>query len=379
VNGSPRPIRVSRRESLPTIGDDVSRKPKRRFGGIFFLLLLIVAGTGFLAWQHYSSFANRPLPGIATGSSVVVERGDSLPVVLRKLREAGVETGEPIEWRALAHQLHAAGKLQVGEYPLDPKTSPRELLVAMRDGKVIQRRFTIVEGWNIRELRAALARAKPLVQETAQLDDAALMKTLGHPGQHPEGRFLPETYLYTAGDSDLDVLRRAHGAMEKALAWAWERRHKDSVLKTPDEMLTLASIVEKETGVASERPQIAGLFERRLKVGMLLQTDPTVIYGMGSNYNGNIRKSDLQTDTPYNTYKRAGLPPTPIAMPGKDALEAVANPAPGEALYFVAIGDGSGRHLFARTLVEHQANVTRYLKNYRAQQGRVAAPAAEKQ
>ena len=357
----------------------MSRKPKRRYGGIFFLLLLIAAGAGYFAWQHYSSFANRPMPGIATGSSVVVEPGDSLPAVLRKLRAAGVETGESIEWRVLARQLQAAGKLQVGEYPLDPKTSPRELLVAMRDGKVIQRRFTIVEGWNIRELRAALARAKPLAHETLQLDDAALMRTLGHPGQHPEGRFLPETYLYTAGDSDLDVLRRAHEAMEKALSSAWERRHKDSVLKTPDEMLTLASIVEKETGVASERPQIAGLFERRLKIGMLLQTDPTVIYGMGSNYNGNIRKSDLQTDTPYNTYKRAGLPPTPIAMPGKDALEAVANPAPGEALYFVAIGDGSGRHLFARTLAEHQANVGRYLKNYRAQQGGAVAPAAEKQ
>ena len=357
----------------------MSRKPKRRFGGIFLLLLLIAGGAGFLAWQHYDSFANRPMPGIAAGASVVVEPGDSLPAVLRKLRSAGIDTGESIEWRALARQLRAAGKLQVGEYPLDPKTSPRELLVAMRDGKVIQRRFTIVEGWNIRELRAALARAKPLAQETAQLDDAALMKMLGHPGQHPEGRFLPETYLYTAGDSDLDVLGRAHDAMAKTLASAWERRHKDTVLKTSDEMLTLASIVEKETGVASERPQIAGLFERRLKIGMLLQTDPTVIYGMGSNYNGNIRKSDLQADTPYNTYTRPGLPPTPIAMPGKDALEAVANPAPGEALYFVAVGDGSGRHLFARTLAEHQANVGRYLRNYRAQQGGAPAPAAEKQ
>jgi len=357
----------------------VSRKPKRRLGGIFFLLLLVAAGAGFLAWQHYDSFASRPMPGIAAGTSVIVEPGDTLPAVLRKLRAAGIETGESIEWRALARQLRAAGRLQVGEYPLDQETSPRDLLLAMRDGKVIQRRFTIVEGWNIRELRAALARATPLAQEAAQLDDAELMKTLGHTGQHPEGRFLPETYLYTAGDSDLDVLRRAHDAMEKALASAWQRRSKDTVLKSPDEMLTLASIVEKETGVAAERPQIAGLFERRLKIGMLLQTDPTVIYGMGSNYNGNIRKSDLQADTPYNTYKRAGLPPTPIAMPGRDALEAVANPAPGEALYFVAIGDGSGRHLFARTLAEHQANVARYLKNYRAQRAGVAAPVAEKQ
>jgi UPF0755 protein len=356
----------------------VSRKPKRRFGGFFLLFLLIVAGAGYWAWQRYTSFAYRPLPGIEVGASVVVESGDSLPTVLRKLRDAGVEIGEPIQWRVLARQLRAAGKMQVGEYPLDPRTTPRELLVAMRDGKVVQRRFTIVEGWNIRELRAALARAKPLRQETAQLDDAALMKALGHGGQHPEGRFLPETYLYTSGDSDLEVLRRAHDAMDKALASAWAQRQKDTVLKTPEEMLTLASIVEKETGVASERPQIAGLFERRLRIGMLLQTDPTVIYGMGSTYSGNIRKGDLRADTPYNTYTRAGLPPTPIAMPGEAALNAVANPAPGEALFFVAVGDGSGRHLFARTLAEHQANVNRYLKNYRAQQG-ASAPAAEKQ
>jgi UPF0755 protein len=356
----------------------VSRKPKRRFGGFFLLLLLVIAGTGYWAWQRYTGFAYRPMPGIAEGASVIVKSGDSLPIVLRKLRDAGVETGDSLQWRVLARQLQAAGKLQVGEYPLDQNTTPRELLIAMRDGKVIQRRFTIVEGWNIRELRAALARAKPLKQESAQLDDAALMKALDHAGQHPEGRFLPETYLYTAGDSDLDILRRANDAMDKALAAAWEQRHKDSALKTPDEMLTLASIVEKETGIASERPQIAGLFERRLRIGMRLQTDPTVIYGMGSAYNGNIRKSDLLADTPYNTYTRAGLPPTPIAMPGVDALQAVANPAVGDALYFVAVGDGSGRHLFARTLDEHQANVGRYLKNYRAQQG-VSAPATEKQ
>lgn len=356
----------------------MSRKPKRRFGGFFLLVLLIAAGTGYWAWERYTSFANRPLRGIEAGASIVVESGDSLPTVLRKLRDAGIETGEPVQWRVLARQLRTAGKMQVGEYPLDPTTTPRELLIAMRDGKVVQRRFTIVEGWNIRELRAALSRAKPLKQETAQLDDAALMKALGHAGQHPEGRFLPETYLYTAGDSDLEVLRRAHDAMARALASAWQHRQKDTVLNSPEEMLTLASIVEKETGIASERPQIAGLFVRRLQLGMRLETDPTVIYGMGSSYAGNIRKSDLQADTPYNTYKRVGLPPTPIAMPGVAALEAVANPAPGEALFFVAIGDGSGRHLFARTYAEHQANVSRYLKNYRAQQG-ASAPAAEKQ
>lgn len=355
----------------------MSRTRKRRFGGFFFLLLLVVAGLAFWGWQRYAGFARAPMAGIEAGDSLVVERGDALPSVLRKLRAAGIDPGEPLQWRVLAHELGAAGRLQVGEYPLDPRTSPRELLVAMRDGKVVQRRFTLVEGWNIRDLRAALARARPLRQETASLDDAAVMKALGRPGQHPEGRFLPETYLYTSGDSDLDVLRRAHRAMEKALAEAWAQRHAGSVLKTPDEMLTLASIVEKETGIASERPQIAGLFERRLGLGMKLETDPTVIYGMGAAYAGNIRKADLRADTPYNTYVRAGLPPTPIAMPGTDALRAVANPAPGDALFFVAVGDGSGRHLFARTYAEHQANVGRYLRNYRA--ARRSAAASEQQ
>lgn len=358
----------------------MGRTRKRRFGCFFFLLVLIaVSAAAFWAWQRYAGFAHRPLPGIEAGESVVVKPGDSLQSVLRKLREAGIDTGEAIEWRLLARQLGAAGRLQVGEYTLDPKTTPRELLIAMRDGKVVQRRFTIVEGWNIRELRAALARAKPLVQETVQLSDAAMMKALGRPGEHPEGRFLPETYAYTSGDSDLDILKRAHAEMEKALAQAWEQRHRDSVLKSPYEMLILASIVEKETGIASERPQIAGLFERRLRIGMLLQTDPTVIYGLGSNYDGNIRKRDLRADTPYNTYTRRGLPPTPIAMPGVDALQAVANPAPGDALYFVATGDGTGRHLFARTLTEHQANVNRYLRNYRAARQAEVRASAEAQ
>lgn len=356
----------------------MSRSRKSRFGCLLFLVLFAALGaSAFWAWQRYTDFADAPMAGLEAGETLMVERGDSLPVVVHKLRGAGVQTGEQIEWRVLARQLGAAGRLQVGEYALEPGTSPRDLLIAMRDGKVLRHRFTLVDGWNIRELRAALARATPLQQEGATLDDAALMKALGHPGQHPEGRFLPETYLYTRGDSDLDVLKRAHVAMAKALAAAWEQRHPGSVLKTPDEMLILASIVEKETGVASERPQIAGLFERRLKIGMLLQTDPTVIYGIGANYDGNIRKRDLLMDTPYNTYTRAGLPPTPIAMPGTGALEAVANPAPGEALYFVAAGDGSGRHLFARTLAEHQANVRTYIQRYRQTQRTPEVPVTE--
>ncbi len=349
----------------------MTRKRKRHYGVLFLLLMMAAGASAFWVWQRYAGFADAPLSGIEAGESVVIDRGDSLPVVLRKLREIGVSDGEVLEWRVLARQLRADGKLQVGEYALEPGMSPRELLKAMRDGKVVQRRFTIVEGWNIRELRAALA-ATPLKQDVAGLDDAALMKALGRPGQHPEGRFLPETYQYTRGDSDLDVLKRANAALDKALAAAWAKRRADTVLKTPEEMLVLASIVEKETGIASERPQIAGLFLQRLRIGMRLQTDPTVIYGIGPNYDGNIRKRDLLADTPYNTYRRTGLPPTPIAMPGVDALDAVARPAPSEFLYFVAAGDGSGRHLFARTLPEHQANVRAYLQKYRATQSQGA-------
>ncbi len=191
------------------------------------------------------------------------------------------------------------------------------------------------------------------------------MAKLGQPGQHPEGRFLPETYLYQRGDTDLQVLRRAHAAMDKALAEAWDARAKDLPLQSPEQALILASIVEKETGLAAERPQIAGVFVRRLQLGMKLQTDPSVIYGIGSAYDGNIRKRDLETDTPYNTYTRTGLTPTPIAMPGRDALRAATNPAPGDSLYFVAIGDGSGAHAFSANYAEHNAAVARYLQRLR--------------
>ena len=342
-----------------------------------FVLVVLAAGiAGGWLWQRYASFADQPMSGIEPGETLVVVRGDSLPRVVARLREAGIREGHRLEWQVLARELGAAGRIQVGEYALAPGMTPRTLLEHLRDGDVIGHRFTIVEGWNIRDLRAALAKATPLEHEISEMDDAALMRALGHAGQHPEGRFLPETYVYTRGDSDLDILRRAHAGMQQALQRAWDARDPGTVLKTPDDMLVLASIVEKETGLAAERPRIAGLFLRRLELGMRLETDPTVIYGMGPAYAGNIRKRDQQTDTPYNTYVRAGLPPTPIAMPGAAALDAVANPAPGKALFFVAIGDGSGRHLFAETYAEHQANVRRYLGNYRqARQAREAAEA----
>ena len=344
---------------------------RRMAGGILVRLVLVLAlaGAAVAAWQWvgYQRFADAPMPGVAADASLVVARGDSLDKVLRKLDEQGIDTGQRLHWQALARQTGAAGKLQVGEYALAQAESPRALLVAMRDGKVVRRMFTIVEGWNIRDLRAALAKAPLLEQETAGLDDAALMAALGQAGQHPEGRFLPETYAWVRGDSDLDILRRAHADMATALDEAWAGRAQGLPLKDKEEALVLASIVEKETGIAEERPQIAGVFVRRLKIGMRLQTDPTVIYGMGEAYSGNIRRSDLTTDTPYNTYLRAGLTPTPIAMPGKAALRAATRPVDGNTLYFVAVGDGSGRHVFSASLGEHNAAVRDYVQRYRAQ------------
>jgi UPF0755 protein len=342
---------------------------KRAFGVLFVFSALLAGTLAYWGYTRYSGFADQPLAGLEAGDSVVVERGDSFQRVLARLREAGVADGHELEWQALARQLGAAGKIQVGEYALDPGTTPRDLLVRMRDGKIVSHRFTIVEGWNIRELRAALARATPLRQSIADLDDGALMAAIGREGVHPEGRFLPETYQYTGADSDLDLLKRANADLEKALDAAWGARADGLPLMDREEALVLASIVEKETGIAEERGRIAGVFTRRLQRDMRLQTDPTVIYGLGAAYDGNIRRRDLETDTPYNTYTRDGLPPTPIAMPGMDALRAATQPAPGDTLYFVAVGDGSGRHVFSRTYAEHNAAVREYVQRYRAQFG----------
>ena len=341
----------------------------RKLGCLRIVLLLVLALLLLAAvligwgWQAQKAFSGQVLQPRA--ESVIIEPGDSFSRVLAKLRAAGIDNGRDQQWQLLARQLDAAGKLKVGEYDLTQPLTVSELLLRMRNGKVVQHRLTIVEGWNIRQLRAALARATPLEQTTTELDDAALMAALGFEGQHPEGRFLPETYVYQRGDSDLDVLRRAHKAMAQALEQAWQGRAEGLPLDSPYELLTLASIIEKETGLAAERPQIAGVFVRRLKLGMRLQTDPTVIYGLGSAYDGNIRKVDLTTDTPYNTYTRSGLTPSPIAMPGRAALEAAAHPAEGDALYFVAIGDGSGGHVFSATYAQHQVAVAGYLQRLR--------------
>ncbi len=349
--------------------EPVKRRRWRGPGLILLLLVLALGAAALFLYQRYAAFADGPLTGVDADQTVVVERGDSFQRVLAKLREVGVVEGHELEWRVLGRQLGADARIQVGEYPLDPTLTPRELLLRLRDGRVIHHRFTIVEGWNIRELRAALARAEPLVQTIGDLDDAALMAALDREGVHPEGRFLPETYLYTRGDRDVDLLRRANGALETALDHAWETRAAGLALEDREQALIMASIIEKETGVADERPEISGVFNRRLQVGMRLQTDPTVIYGMGTAYEGNIRRRDLQTDTPYNTYTRDGLPPTPIAMAGRAALEAATHPADGDTLYFVAVGDGSGRHVFSRTYAEHNVAVRAYVRRYRARFG----------
>jgi UPF0755 protein len=340
----------------------------------FFLLLVLAAGAAFWLWQGHRGFGDTALDGVTPGSTVEVARGDAFPTVLRKLRAQGVTQGSDLQWRLLARETDTASQLKVGEYALEPTLTPRELLKRMREGRTLQYRFTLVEGWNIRQLRAALRTATPLQQKTADLSDAELMAALGHDGQHPEGRFLPETYVYTRSESDLDVLKRAYAAMEKAVDAAWTARAVDIPLQSAEEALILASIIEKETGIAEERPAIAGVFARRLRLGMPLQTDPTVIYGIGSSYDGNIRRRDLTTDTPYNTYTRRGLTPTPIAMPGADALKAAVNPADGNTLFFVAVGDGSGRHIFSATLAEHNAAVARYLVTRRETLRKAEAP-----
>jgi len=271
--------------------------------------------------------------------------------------------------------------LHVGEYQLQPQMTAAELLHLLERGDVLQRQLTLVEGWNFNQVRAALRQAERLAQTLPEdFSDAQVMAALELPEIHPEGRFFPDTYQYTLGMSDRDLLLRAYQRMEQQLAEAWEGRAKDLPFDSAYEALIMASIVERETGVPSERPEIAGVFARRMKLGMRLQTDPTVIYGMGDSYNGRITRRDLTEHTAYNTYTIDGLPPTPIAMPGSGALSAAVNPLPGKSLYFVAKGDGS--HVFSNSLAEHNRAVREYQmrrrSDYRSSPAPVEpAPAAE--
>lgn len=338
-----------------------SRVMKIIFGLLLTGLLLAVA----LFWwasQEYRQFTTTPLAVPAAGATLMVPRGMHYPAMVRRLVQQAY-TEDSWHWRVLGRLEDAS--IQAGEYALSAGMTPVELLEMLRRGRVIQYRFTLVEGWNFRQLRQALAAVDSLEHTTGEWSGEEIMSALDVPEQHPEGRFLPETYQFIRGDTDLSILQRAHEAMADALSMTWQDRAPDLPLQSPDELLILASIVEKETGLASERAQVAGVFIRRLRRGMLLQTDPTVIYGIGPEFDGNIRRRDLQTDTPYNTYIRPGLPPTPIAMPGTAALQASAHPADGDSLYFVA--DGEGGHRFSRTLEEHNRAVRQYLQRRRQQ------------
>jgi len=328
---------------------------RRFFRTVFLLALLAAIAVGAAGWwwlQH-----PLPLPPGASSVDLSIEPGTLPRGVAQAVREAGVAVDPRLlfAWFRVSGQ---AQRIKAGSYELERGITPERLLDKLARGEESLRAVTLVEGWNWRQVRAALAKADQLRPDTARMPDTELMTLLGRPGVAPEGRFYPDTYTYSKGSSDVKVLQRALRAMDKRLAEAWAQRSQQSVLKTPEEALTLASIVEKETGKAADRTLIAAVFQNRLKVGMPLQTDPTVIYGIGERFDGNLRKVDLQTDTPYNTYLRTGLPPTPIAMPGKGSLLASVQPAAGNFLYFVAKGDGSSH--FSASLEEHNRAVNKY-------------------
>jgi UPF0755 protein len=251
-------------------------------------------------------------------------------------------------------------KIRAGSYTVKGPITPRELLDKMIRGEEVLEVVRLPEGWTFKQFRRALAKAPNLKQTTAAMSDAELMAALGAPGVSPEGRFFPDTYAYGRGVRDLTVLKRAHAAMNRQLDKAWESRASSSPLKSKDEALILASIVEKETGMDADRGKVSGVFTNRLRIGMRLQTDPTVIYGLGERFDGNLRRVDLQTDTPYNTYTRNGLPPTPISMPSAASLKAAVQPDATKALYFVARSDGSGGSVFSETLDAHNQAVNKF-------------------
>ena len=320
---------------------------------VLALLLVAVAAAAAGAWW----WLHRPLPIATDPVELSIEPGTSPHEIAESWVRAGVMT-EPLalyEWFRWSGQ---ARRIRAGSYEIPRGTTPLRLLEMMVHGDESQAAVRFNEGWTFRQIRAELARAEALKQTTAALSDDELMRALGAPAMSPEGRFHPDTYAYSKGSTDLSVLKRAYRAMQQRLAAAWQERAPDTPLGNPDEALTLASIVEKETGVEADRGLVAGVLVNRLRLGMPLQTDPTIIFGLGAAFDGNLRKRDLQTDTPYNTYLRAGLPPTPIAIPGKAALLAAVRPEATQALYFVARGDGSSE--FSATLTEHNRAVNRY-------------------
>jgi UPF0755 protein len=317
----------------------------------FFVVLVALLGGSAVWWLNQSLNLNVDTLDLS------VEPGTSVRGVAQAVNDAGARVNPALLywWFRLSGQ---ARQIKAGSYELERGISPRDLLRKLVRGEEALRAVTLVEGWTFAQVRAALSTADQLQPDSKGLPDYLVMKVLGKPGLHPEGRFFPDTYTYAKGSSDLAVLGRAMRAMDKTLAAVWQQRLTDTPLKTPEQALILASIVEKETGRASDRPMISGVFSNRLRIGMMLQTDPTVIYGLGETFDGNLRRRDLQTDTPWNTYTRVGLPPTPIAMPGKSALLAAVQPAATKALYFVARGDGTSQ--FSVNLEEHNLAVSKY-------------------
>jgi len=324
------------------------------------LVLVVLAAAGASAWVWH--WLDQPMPLASNTVELSIEPGTTP----REVATAWVGVGVRVHPRLLYEWFRWSGdarRIRAGSYVAGPDVSPRQLLAKMVQGDEAFERVRLLEGWTLKQFRAELARAPHLKPVSAGLSDVQLMAAIGADGVAGEGRFFPDTYVYSRGVSDLTVLKRAYETMQRHLNAAWEARGSELPLRTPNDALILASIVEKETGKASDRAQIAAVFTNRLKVGMPLQTDPTVIYGLGEAFDGNLRKRDLLTDGPFNTYTRAGLPPTPIAMPGLASLKAAVNPERTKALYFVARGDGSS--VFSDSLLDHNRAVNQFQRGGR--------------
>ena len=327
------------------------------------LLLAIIATAGLAWWGH--RWLQTPIAGLTAPTTFEVRRGASLRTVASSLNDHGL-LDRPEIWSVWARITKRAHSLKAGEYALSPGLTPSGLLELLNSGEVLLHSITFIEGSTFADMRRTLAENPLVLGEYATRTPQEVMRALGQPDLHPEGQFFPDTYRFARNTSDIELLGLAFRRMQQELAAAWQSRAKGLPLASPYEALILASIVEKETALETERAKIAGVFIERLRRGMRLQTDPTVIYGMMAAYDGNIRRKDLLRDTPYNTYTRAGLPPTPIALPGLESLRAAVQPEATGALFFVATGKGDGSHYFSRTLAEHNAAVKRYLQKLRA-------------
>jgi len=336
---------------------------------VLALPILIAVFAGALAFSgsiYLDRLMNAPQP-IAGPTRIDIKAGSSLRAALAQLHRAGL-LPEPHLTELYLRAHRAMFGLKAGRYEIATGSTPLAVLSLLRSGKVVLEQLTVIEGSTFADFRRSLE-SHPEVHGTIKgRSDAEIMRLIGHGGEFPEGRFFPDTYRFAAGTSDLELLRMAYDRMHAMLEGAWPGRSEGLPLNSSYQALILASIVEKETGLREERPHIASVFLNRLKSGMRLQSDPTVIYGIGAAYDGDIRSRDLITDTPYNTYTRAGLPPTPIALPGAESILAVLHPANTDDLYFVALGDGSGAHAFNSSLEAHNAAVRRYLERLKTQQ-----------